>query len=467
MNTHIVSTIVFASMVAWSSIAHAQYQQPFPPLSDSVSLPQYIHTVTMSSLDIEAFLAEDSIDAQYPNIPPRFGYAQPVDLGVTNAGTWDTLVSGDRVWRLRIISSGAYSINLNFDRFLLPEGGRLFVYNEQKTMTIGAFTNENNLPDSVFATRPVKGDTIILEYNHPASAQVLPLLNIVGIVHGYRDMFSNDAGFRRSLFCQRNVHCPEGTEWQMQARSVAMVLNDKGQRWCSGATINDVTNNSDKAYFITADHCLSGSDPSGSGLVFIFSYESADCDYPPSEPSTDKSINGATIISRCSTVDIALLELSKLPHKLYDPDIYYAGWSLDDIAPSRIAVVHHPKGDIKKILLSSSIPVFNTSFIEANVNETTGLVESATKTAAFTTHHVRVLMATGDNDTTFALYGIHNPVVRDGEQNETPIEWLMTVDTTTIQEGITIEDRMRSDAFTVPMSGSMKYGVMLYARNTN
>ena len=89
------------------------------------------------------------------------------------------------------------------------------------------------------------------------------------------------------------------------------------------------------------------------------------------------------------------------------------------------------------------------------------------KATTFTTNHVRMLMASGDNDTTFALYGIHAPVVRDSEQNESPVEWLMTVDTTTIKGEISIEERMRSDAFTVPVSGSMKYGVMLYARNTN
>lgn len=84
------NTTIAACMICMCINAQAQTQQPFQPLSDSVSLPQPIHTVTLSSLNVAALLTQDSIDILYSNVPPRFGYAQAVDLGVTNAGTWDT-----------------------------------------------------------------------------------------------------------------------------------------------------------------------------------------------------------------------------------------------------------------------------------------------------------------------------------------------------------------------------------------
>lgn len=39
-----------------------------------------------------------------------YGYAFEVNLNAKNSGTWDTLKNGDRIWRLRVICPGAYSL---------------------------------------------------------------------------------------------------------------------------------------------------------------------------------------------------------------------------------------------------------------------------------------------------------------------------------------------------------------------
>ncbi len=127
-----------------------------------------IHYVIMDSVDVAALLAEDAAEAERgKNVPPRSGYAFEVDLGLESAGTWTELPRGARVWRLRIVAPGAYSINLLYDEFWLPDGAKLFIYNEDRSMVLGAFTSMNNKDHGKFSTGPVQGSISILEYYEP------------------------------------------------------------------------------------------------------------------------------------------------------------------------------------------------------------------------------------------------------------------------------------------------------------
>ena len=101
-----------------------------------------VATRTMATLDVTALLVEDELEAaQNAPVPQRFGYAFNVSLGLNNAGTWTELPNGDRLGRLRISTPDAYSINLLYDEFWLPAGGRFFIYNEDQSMVLGAFAS--------------------------------------------------------------------------------------------------------------------------------------------------------------------------------------------------------------------------------------------------------------------------------------------------------------------------------------
>ncbi len=122
----------------------------------------------MDSVDAAALLAEDAAEAERgKNVPPRFGYAFEVNLGLDNAGTWTILPNGHRLWRLRIVAPGAYSINLLYDEFNLPPGAKFFIYNEDRSIVLGAFTSRNNKDHGKFSTGPVQGSISILEYYEP------------------------------------------------------------------------------------------------------------------------------------------------------------------------------------------------------------------------------------------------------------------------------------------------------------
>ena len=150
-------------------------------------MPSGVRGATMAPIDVKKLLGEDSLEASFEHpVPFRFGYAFDVDLGLGNAGTWDTLLNGDRIWRLRLSSPHAYSINLIFSEFSMPQEGKLFIYNLDKTMVIGAFISNNNMPHGKFARQPVRGDAITLEYYEPASARGLGKLRVSKVIHAYR-----------------------------------------------------------------------------------------------------------------------------------------------------------------------------------------------------------------------------------------------------------------------------------------
>ena len=72
--------------------------------------------------------------------PTSKGYGFDVSYSLENSGTWEELIDGGKLWRLKIKSQDACSINLIYDKFCLPEGANFFIYNNDKSMVIGTFT---------------------------------------------------------------------------------------------------------------------------------------------------------------------------------------------------------------------------------------------------------------------------------------------------------------------------------------
>ena len=314
-----------------------------PPSFEKAGFTADVPTVRMKPVDVPALLAEDQ--ATPKDEPLRFGNPFEVLYDMTNSGIWDTLADGSRVWRLRIESPGAYSINLVYRAFWMPPGARFFVYNEDRSYVIGAFTERNNKDYGGFATAPVPGDASIVEYHEPAGTIEPGIVSIRRVIHAYRDLFAMGAdkdadGFGSSGSCNNNVNCPEGAEWVDQKRAVAMVLTSGGFRLCSGALVNNVRQDR-TPYFLTADHCLGGE----SSWIFMFNYESPGCTNV--DGPTWMTVQGSTLRANFWYSDFALLELTEQPPDSYE--VYYAGWSATDVAAQSSVGIHHPSGDIKKI----------------------------------------------------------------------------------------------------------------------
>ncbi len=348
---------VMALFLAGANIAsHAQVSQGGTPYSFSIPIHRNLHTVVMPPVNVQQLLGEDEQEERSGiPIPLRFGFAFDVNLGLTNAGTWDTLSNGDRLWRLRIRCPGAYSINLIYDTYFLPKWATLYIYNEDRSYLIGAFTSDNNQQHGQFSTQPVPGSAITLEYYEPANAHGLGRINISNVIHAYRPTFNKRAwrtgapdnllgkilNFGASGPCNINVRCPEWAAWDQQIRSVAMILTSTGTRLCSGALISN-TRQDLTPYFLTANHCLTGNPNT---WIIMFNYESPGC--TSVDGPTNQTVSGTTTLANNAASDFALLRLTERPPGRYRT--FYAGWAATGSIPQFSVGIHHPRGDIKKI----------------------------------------------------------------------------------------------------------------------
>jgi subtilase family serine protease len=313
-------------------------------LSSSVVVPE----LSFASIDEKTLLNEDDKNAE-SGTPFRFGVPFYVNHTLENSGKWDALPNGDRIWRLTLKSTGAYSINLIFDQYNLPEGAELFIYNADRSMVIGAFTSENNQADGKFGVQPVKGDQVTIEYYEPTAVKGQGVLSIAEVIHAYRNLFEEAYGFGNASSCHINVNCALGASWQNQKRAVALIV--AGGALCSGAMVNNTAQDG-KPYLLTANHCFSGS---VSTWVYVFNYESPNC--TDTEGPSNQTVSGSSLRARYADSDFLLVELNNIPPASYN--VHYAGWSKAATAPGGVTAIHHPAGDIKKISNAAATPITN------------------------------------------------------------------------------------------------------------
>lgn len=301
-----------------------------------------IAVLEMPAVDAAALLLEDlQRGADGVKAPYRFGFNHATDITLQNSGGWITLPNGDRVWRVGIHCPGAYSINFEFNTYVVPPGGRVFVWNENGDQ-LGAFTAESNPGRTELGVTQLPGDRITIEYHEPAAATGQGDLRIGQVTHAYRDVFARAKGLNDSGPCNNNVICPEGDDWRDQIASVAMITVG-GSGICTGQLLNNC-NNDGTPYFLTANHCTSGSNVGT--WVFRFNWESPTCT-PTTNGPTTQTVSGSTLLTSSAGSDVALLELNATPPASYN--VYYSGWDASGDTPSSQTCIHHPSGDIKKI----------------------------------------------------------------------------------------------------------------------
>lgn len=319
--------------------------------------------VTMPKLDMSKIYAEDEENEKF-DMPIRFGYQHWVNYNIENSGIWYELPNGDLLWQLCVVCPDALSINFCYDKFWLPEGGKLFVYSKDKKHSIGAFTYKNNKGNREnvrgFATGLVYDDEVVLEYYQPKGLSESPIISIKSIVHGYRYInFDDEEG--ASASCMVNINCEEGTNWQNEKKAVARIVIE-GAYYCSGSLIN-TTSLSGEPFFLTANHCIKGLgdaefDANLDYTFFYWNYEVPGCISTTMSPYYSSS--GATILANDSISDFALLRLDEDPGNLANFVPFYLGWDRSGQGGAPGVCIHHPKGDVKKISTVDGSPISST-----------------------------------------------------------------------------------------------------------
>ena len=323
---------IFISVQGISQISHGG-----SPYSFNNTLNQTIPTYINQDINVDALIEEDAVTDKYKDIAWRFGKIISVNLNLNNSGVWELLPNGDRVWRLKIKSPSAKTINLNYSSFQIPIGATFFLYN--KSQILGSFTYKNNKASGEFSTSLLKGDNIVLEYYEPAAVQGQGIIEVSSIVHGYRDLFSQAKLFGASGACNVNAIC-DTSFWGNEIRSSVIILTATNSRFCSGALVNNTLQDG-TPYVLTADHC----NPATNN-IFMFNYQSPTCATNVDGPTT-QTISGCILRANDLPSDFYLVELSSTPPSNYN--IFYAGWSSVEVAPTKGTGIHYPSGDVKKI----------------------------------------------------------------------------------------------------------------------
>lgn len=338
---------------------HAQINYGGQPLQwENKSIGQDIPTVITETPDYDRIVLEDAITDQYKDVPYRFGIEYEVNLNLDNSGRWIEL-DGKRIWQLAISSPGALNMSLRFDSFNIPKGGELFIWSADREEYLGKYDYRNMNEKGILATSLIHGDKIVVEYSIPTEITKPSQLKIGQIVHGYRPFlksrFFDEASVQRGPFgssgsCNNNVNCPVGADWEVEKKSVAIIV-EGGFGMCTGALVNN-TNNDGTPYFLTANHCTQGANVGN--WVFYFNHESLSCN--GTTGPTSQSISGSSLVANNGGSDFALLLLDDTPPASFN--VQYAGWdaSDDENAVSSAVCIHHPSGDIKKISVEEDAP---------------------------------------------------------------------------------------------------------------
>ena len=319
-----------------------------------------IPVIDMEPVDNAQLLIEEQSD---PKNLKSFIFAKSfkVDISPDYSGRWE--VNSDmKIWRVGLRSKGAWSLNLIFDKMIIPRGASLFIYSKDHLKILGAFTSDNEQSSGYFSTYPIAGDEIVVEYNEPASSAYPGILHITSVNHDYKSVFGTRP-LGESELCNMDVYCPDASQYLVEKQSVLNLIID-GREICSGTLLNN-TKQDKTPYLLTAGHCVENA-LDAQKTVFCFNYESPSCGNGASSMNgfADQTLSGAILKARSDSLDFALIQLETQPPADFRP--YFAGWNRLAGIPASTFAIHHPKGDVKKICRDNNPPTigsYNSEFI--------------------------------------------------------------------------------------------------------
>jgi hypothetical protein len=325
--------------------AQAQLAHGGAPLGWGVSSDHFpsVPTTTLSAVhpSADGTTLDTPIQGGY-----RFGEQRMAPVDILGYGQWEDRPEGGRVCRYGLVSPGAAMLSVQFDRFHVPEGGKVFVYNTQRTAFLGSFTHANEQPTGDFATALVAGDAIVIEYQEPPGAG-RAMIHVASVTHAWRNIFVHqpdvqrdiDPGYQSSP-CHNNVACPIAADWQDQNHSVLWFMMPSGQG-CDGTLLNNTAEDG-TPYVLIANHCY---EPTESQWIFYFNYQSPTCIGDTGQ--TTQTLVGSVRRSATYQGDYNLMELNDMPPASFGA--YYSGWDRSGTPPQSGASILNPQADVKKI----------------------------------------------------------------------------------------------------------------------
>lgn len=336
-------------VLSFRSLGQISYGGTPASFNSLKSLRTQLPVIETAKVDNAALVLQD---IQSRDQSKKYTFAKSFDADITpqTAGVWD-IAGGMKIWRISLRSEGAYSLNILFDRFILPTGASVFIYTPDHRIVRGAFNANNEQSSGMLPVYPLPGDEIIVEYNEPLNVSVPGDLHISKINHDYKNAIG-DRPLGESGTCNMDVYCKEALVMNVEKQAVVQLVIG-GIDLCTGTLVNNTTR--DKTpYILTAGHCIQRASDAQT-TVFTFNYESPYCGKNGSANGyVDQTMTGSILRARSDSLDFALVELEMMPPPEYRP--YYAGWDHSKTTPSSTRAVHHPLADVKKVSIDSDPP---------------------------------------------------------------------------------------------------------------
>lgn len=354
-------SIPFMLIILFSAIMFkplsGQNAKPSAPVC--LAFPDFLGkaaVVKLLSPDVASLLLQDR-EVESNGDPYRMGVSLPVYINCAEDGKWQSIPGGS-LWILKISSQGAKGLGLYFNKFQLPQGCTVHIFDVAKTQVLGAFTHKSNPTGGFYASGIIPGSELIIECFRPDHA-AMPEIIIDETLYVYRSsgipQVNTVKDFGGAGTCEVNINCDEGQAWQDAKHGVMRILIKIGGTsfWCTGSLINN-TSNDYTPYIITANHCAerSGMYATATDLakwLFYFNFESASCADPLAKPILYSTV-GAVKVAGASLdtgSDFFLATLNQNIPGEYLP--FYNGWDHSGASNKGGVSIHHPQGDIKKV----------------------------------------------------------------------------------------------------------------------
>ena len=335
----------------------------------------------MPAVDVAKLKAEDLQRDKRGDIP-RFAFPMTVDMTPLNSGVWEDVDADTVVWRQRIRSEKALSLNFGFTQYHMPQGGRLLVYPATQTAggdraLISEYTARENNAQGQLWTAVVPGAEAVIEVVVPRAKMGELKLHLTKVNHDYvgfgplaRRLAEANGEKGVSGQCNIDVVCPEGNGRRDIIRSVA-AYSKNGSLACTGSLVNNTANDK-KMYFLTAHHCGMTTASTAASIVVYWNYENSTCRAPNTlasgangNGSMAQNQTGSTVKATFAGSDFTLLELNTPANPAFN--LFWAGWDRrDQNYPSAIAI-HHPNVAEKRIS-NSSVPTTFGSWSGSTAN---------------------------------------------------------------------------------------------------
>ena len=248
-NFTIVVVLAFSCLFSQESLGGQPYSFTLD-MNDNVGL------IETDIVDHEAMLAED--DQRPPHTPYRYGKKFEENYDFFTHATKEIVDDGNELWRLDIRSRGALAMSLEFSPFYLSDDAYLYMYDDDYSVILGAYSSLNNNEDDIFSIPLLRGELIHIELLIPEDTQEANSIVISEIIHDYRDILNLWENYESERNCGDNVNCSSADDFQDPVNATAFL--DMGGYICSGSMINN-TNNDLTPYFLTAWHCIDGENP--------------------------------------------------------------------------------------------------------------------------------------------------------------------------------------------------------------